>query len=177
MVTRLGTLRMHQRLLWYSTAKCLLKDCAKKGIVFYDNYIDDDYLYKLYMLATNANVAFRHACLIFDKRGNVVASGYNYSPQYSGYSHTIHAEDAAIRDLKNKGLYEKAHKYTLFVVRIGGCTLIDEYGNPKSSSEKKQDEFVPHKMCVNFANSKPCSSCQSKIDKARFGSVMYSVAL
>lgn len=110
---------------------------CQKGIVFYDNYIDDDYLYKLYMLATNANVAFRHACLIFDKRGNVVASGYNYSPQYSGYSHTIHAEDAAIRDLKNKGLYEKAHKYTLFVVRIGGCTLIDEYGNPKSSSEKK----------------------------------------
>lgn len=151
---------------------------GKHGTVFYKEYLDDNAMYKLYILGASGNVAFRHACLIFDKHGNIVAHGYNYSPTYSGPFHTIHAEDAAIRDLKRKGLYEKAHHYTLVVIRISGCTLVDENGKPNDiANQKKNGKFVPSKLCVNFGNSKPCESCQSKIDKARFKSVVYSIAM
>jgi deoxycytidylate deaminase len=133
-------------------------------------------MYKLFVMACGSNVAYRHACIIMDKHGEIVASGCNYKPSYSGTFHTIHAEDAAIRDLKYKGMYGKAHTYTLIVIRIGGCTLLDASGNPKPPNTRKHETFVPTNMKVAFGNSKPCDSCQEKIDAAKFKHVIYSIA-
>lgn len=143
-------------------------------IVFYNSLLDNENLYKLYILACASNVAYRHACLIFDRRGNIVASGYNYSPNYSNPFHTIHAEHSAINDLKSKGLYGKAHNYTLLVIRVAGCVLVDRDG--KSMNHKNKDTFMPTHMCVKFGNSKPCTDCQHKIDEAGFMKVIHSTA-
>ena len=96
-------------------------------------------------VALNSNMLQKHGAIIVYKK-NIIASGYNY------YLHTysIHAEIAAIAELKGK---EKdiLSECELYVVRIGP----DKYNNP-------------------LKYSKPCFNCQHAINKHCIRKTFYS---
>jgi len=153
-----------------TTKTPMIQDC----IVFYERVLDRRFWYKMYFTATGADVAFRHACAIIDHKGIPIIFECNTSPSYSGPFHTIHAEHAAILALQRKGLYDKAHKYTLVVIRVSGCSLLSQ--QQKKKKTYCEQEHTHDMMCVNFGNSKPCTECQKKIDKAGFKNVIYSTS-
>ena len=86
-------------------------------------------------------------------RGKIIASGYNYLQQHKTYSHSIHAEVAAIKDLLNNKEYRKIphYKCELYVVRIG-----------------KESMGFPTKM------SKPCGNCYKSCKKVGMKTIYWT---
>lgn len=98
-------------------------------------------------LAKESKASFKLGALICDKKGRIVASGYNKlksHPRFgSGYSKNLHAEGAALL---------QAYKLNI------DCTGFSMYVFRKNS-------------CI----SKPCKDCQKLIEKAGIKIVYYSV--
>lgn len=96
--------------------------------------------------ALNATLLkFKHGCVIYDKRGNIISVGNNKlrKSKYGVYEFTTHAEIDAIV----KTLVDDLRNYNLLVVRIGKT-----------------------KMC----NSKPCVNCLKIINKVGIKNIYYS---
>ena len=91
----------------------------------------------------------KHVAIITDSKGNIITFGHNFYTDYG----TIHAEDAAIKRLKNmisRGKYKerRCRRLNMYIFRIG----------------------------TDLMMSKPCSSCQELLTDywSWFGHVYYS---
>jgi deoxycytidylate deaminase len=104
--------------------------------------------------AQKSTMQHRHGAIIVNKCGDILGQGYNNVHSFYSHQYSMHAEVAAIQNLrkKNRKLWV-AEDLTMIVVRIGGRTG----------------------ECCYTKLSKPCHDCQKEIKKMGIKRVFYSV--
>ena len=102
--------------------------------------------------AHKSTMLHRHGAVIVNKTGEILGRGYNQMHNFYSHQYSMHAEVAAIQNLKkNKmGGYNHKEDFTMIVVRICG----------------KDGDYT---RC-----SKPCIGCQKEIEKMGIKRVFYS---
>lgn len=101
--------------------------------------------------ASKSTMQHRHGAIIVNRSGDILGQGYNQMMTFYSHQYSMHAEVAALQNLKkrNKKLWSN-EDLTMIVVRLGG----------KDGSYTKF--------------SKPCDNCQKEIEKMGIKRVFYS---
>ena len=105
----------------------------------------DEVINRAIAQALNSTCIHKHGCVIYNRKSNILAEGYNYHTAASNTRKImVHAEISALTVLKKNKSMVKFNNLKMLVIRIGG------HG------------------CSELKNSMPCNHCQNVILRSRF---------
>lgn len=97
-----------------------------------------NYLEMAAKIALNSNMSHKHGAIIVYKK-KIISTGYNYFSSHLCHDYSIHAEVAAIMNIKSKK--DILSECEMYVVRIARIDNVLKYSKPCDNCKKVINKF------------------------------------